>query len=184
MISLTAILFFQKNLKTVKYVELSIMETPPSKISSPKSKKVISAFTDDSLTIKITDEFILQFFKDKMIDPELFIRKSIVNYNESQNRIDPHLLKGNYEEIKKVVSQKKTLLKLINEFQQVIYLIKFPESDKLLLPYFGNSDETILTCDICNTFRVYTKKGMVSHQRKCAKNMINKVTECSSSDCR
>lgn len=122
-------------------------------------------------TIVIKDETILHFFRENMMDPEQFIKKSILNYNSIQNKIDPFTLKANYEEIKKVISQKKTILKLLNELQQAIYMIKFPESDKILLPFFGNSDETIMTCSICNTFRVYTKKGMISHQRKCIKSV-------------
>jgi hypothetical protein len=121
------------------------------------------------LTIVIKDEGIVHFFRENTIDPEQFIKKSISQHANSHNKIDPHGLKGNYEEIKKVIGQKKTILKLLNELQQAIYLIKFPESDKVLLPYFGNSDETIMTCNLCNTFRVYTKKGMISHQRKCIK---------------
>jgi hypothetical protein len=31
------------------------------------------------------------------------------------------------------------------------------------------SDNSIITCNICNVFRVTTKKGLAAHQRKCGK---------------
>lgn len=145
--------------------------SPTNRTTSSKSFFGSSEYSGSGkhLTIILKDEATLHFFRENTIDPEQFIKKSISQHANSHNKIDPHVLKGNYEEIKKVIGQKKTILKLLNELQQAIYLIKFPESDKVLLPYFGNSDETIMTCNLCNTFRVYTKKGMISHQRKCIK---------------
>lgn len=157
----TRISFSQNNNEDEKRHKFSPTHTTTSTTYSSSGK---------CLTIVIKDEATVHFFRENTIDPEQFIKKSIIQYNNTQNKIDPHTLKGNYEEIKKVISQKKTILKLLSELQQAIYLIKFPESDKILLPFFGNSDETIMTCNICNTFRVYTKKGMISHQRKCIKN--------------
>lgn len=147
--------------------------SPKNTTSSSSSKRFFGSTeyseSGKTLTIVLKDDASIHFLRENTIDPEQFIKKSIANYNSTQNKIDPHSLKANYEEIKKVIGQKKTILKLLSELQQAIYLIKFPESDKILLPYFGNSDETIMTCNICNTFRVYTKKGMISHQRKCSK---------------
>ena len=149
----------------------SIKASPKNTTSSSKRFFGSTEYSESgkTLTIVLKDEASIHFLRENTIDPEQFIKKSIANYNNTQNKIDPHTLKANYEEIKKVISQKKTILKLLSELQQAIYLIKFPDSDKILLPFFGNSDETIMTCNICNIFRVYTKKGMISHQRKCAK---------------
>ena len=145
--------------------------SPINKTTSSKTFFGSSEYSSSGkhLTILLKDEATIHFFRENTIDPEQFIKKSISQHHNTQNKIDPHALKGNYEEIKKVIGQKKTILKLLSELQQAIYLIKFPESDKILLPFFGNSDETIMTCNLCNTFRVYTKKGMISHQRKCVK---------------
>lgn len=117
----------------------------------------------------MSDPEIVDFFQKTMLDPHRFMLHSIKNYNKKLLSAD---------DIQVVVGEqngnivlKQSLVETLQKASQLLSKLSFHESERVLSPYCATmaSDAQIHVCQICNAFRVTTKKGLAAHQRKCGK---------------
>jgi len=139
-----------------------------------------------SITITITDERIVAFFKDKnndWIHPIKFIEKQILlgieKAIQSPNTLVPEEETANlpkneieykefYKEYTDFLNQKNTLINSFKENLKMVENIRFENLEKSLSKRFLIKKETY-TCDVCN-IRVFRNfKALSTHKRKCNK---------------
>lgn len=148
--------------------------------------------------ITITNPNIVEFFeKNEIYEPNSFlfvlIKQFIENHknNEKQSpentnknekvMISKEELKVFYEEYKFFINQKNTVTGIMKqayrESQCNLNRVKFSNLDNFFTKHL-NIKKTSFVCDMCGIFTVSTKKGLITHQRKCSKtNEINKNVE-------
>jgi len=78
------------------------------------------------------------------------------------------------DELQRILSEvehnnlvKKTLQDQVDNLHKAVHSIKTTDSETILFKRFGTG--ILLTCEICNQFRVSTRKGLAAHKRKCGR---------------
>jgi len=167
--------------KIVQQPSVTQPQQQPQQQQATQQKQVIqqpkSIIVNDDRII-ITDRAILDFFNNNVIDPRKFILQSIQNFQKPNTNIKTDILKPLADEINQNFLLNKELNDYTMKIQQLITRMSFSEAHKTLSPYHHmESDNTIITCNICNVFRVSTKKGLAAHQRKCGKKQDTTTTD-------
>jgi hypothetical protein len=139
-----------------------------------------------AITITITDERIISFFKDKSNDwihPMKFIEKQILlgieKAIQAPNTLVPeeetvNLPKNEteykefYKEYTDFLNQKHTLINSFKENLKMVENIRFENLEKSLSKRFLIKKETH-TCDICKVRVFRNVKALSTHKRKCTK---------------
>ena len=122
--------------------------------------------------ILINDPTILQFFHENAIDARRFILDAIQKSQQKDTcaTVLVQDLKQMAAEQQSALELKQELMEYNKKIGKLLSDMSFHESDRVLSRHFTlETDGTILLCDICNTFRVPTKKGLAAHKRKCGK---------------
>lgn len=122
--------------------------------------------------ILINDPTILQFFNENAIDARRFILDAIQKSQQKDTcaTVLVQDLKQMAAEQQSALELKQELMEYNKKIGKLLSDMSFHESDRVLSRHFTlETDGTILLCDICNTFRVPTKKGLAAHKRKCGK---------------
>jgi hypothetical protein len=141
--------------------------------------------------ITISNPNIIEFFeKNEIYEPNSFLYvliKQFVENNKNNEKnttdntnivISKEELKVFYEEYKFFINQKNTVAGIMKqayrESQCNLNRVKFSNLDNFFTKHL-NIKKASFVCDICGIFTVSTKKGLITHQRKCSKtNEINK----------
>lgn len=139
-----------------------------------------------AITITITDERIISFFKDKSNDwihPMKFIEKQILlgieKAIQAPNTLVPEEETANlpkteteykefYKEYTDFLNQKHTLINSFKENLKMVENIRFENLEKSLSKRFLIKKETH-TCDICKVRVFRNVKALSTHKRKCTK---------------
>ena len=140
-------------------------------------------------SITITNSNIIDFFeKNEIYEPNSFFNVLIKQFVEKNEKIDNKLEDNNtknekiliskeelkifYEEYKFFINQKTTVTGIMKEAyresQCNLNRIKFNNLDNFFTKHL-NIKKTSFLCDICGIFTVSTKKGLITHKRKCLK---------------
>jgi len=140
-------------------------------------------------SITITNSNIIDFFeKNEIYEPNSFFNVLIKQFVEKNEKIDNKLednstknekiliskeeLKIFYEEYKFFINQKTTVTGIMKEAyresQCNLNRIKFTNLDNFFTKHL-NIKKPSFVCDICGIFTVSTKKGLITHKRKCSK---------------
>jgi hypothetical protein len=139
-------------------------------------------------SITITNPYVIEYFEENYFDPNLILPVIIKEHKEKnkklENQIDENTsrndkifitkeeLKIFYEEYKFFINQKTTVTGIMKEAyresQCNLNRIKFNNLDNFFTKHL-NIKKTSFLCDICGIFTVSTKKGLITHKRKCLK---------------
>ena len=140
--------------------------------------------------IKITNTKIIELFeKNDIYEPNsLFyalLKQFVDNNNNNANAtqqdtdsksdkiaISKEELSMFYEEYKFFLNQKATVIGIMKESyresQSNLNRVKFNNLDVFFTKHL-NIKKASFICDICKVFTVSTKKGLITHKRKCSK---------------
>ena len=140
--------------------------------------------------ITITNPKIIEFFeKNDIYEPNsLFyalLKQFVDNNNNNANAtqqdtdsksdkiaISKEELSMFYEEYKFFLNQKATVIGIMKESyresQSNLNRVKFNNLDVFFTKHL-NIKKASFICDICKVFTVSTKKGLITHKRKCSK---------------
>lgn len=140
-----------------------------------------------SKPITITNPNVIEFFENNEIyEPNLLFSvliKQFVDNNSSQQQqntpsIDKQILISKeelgmfYEEYKFFLNQKATVVGIMKEAYRESHCnlnrVKFNNLDNFFTRHL-NIKKASFICDICGVFTVSTKKGLITHKRKCSK---------------
>lgn len=142
----------------------------------------------ENKSITITNSYVIEYFEKNYFDPNLLLPVIIKDYEDNNKNLENKLqeniskneiliskeeLKIFYEEYKFFINQKTTVTGIMKEAyresQCNLNRIKFCNLDKLFTKHL-NIKKPSFICDICGIFTVSTKKGLITHKRKCSKN--------------
>jgi len=137
-------------------------------------------------TITITNLNVIDFFeKNEIYEPNSFFNVLLKQFLEKKEKLEKEdntknekiliskeELKIFYEEYKFFINQKTTITGIMKEAykesQCNLNRIKFTNLDNFFTKYL-NIKKPSFVCDICRIFTVSTKKGLITHKRKCSK---------------
>jgi hypothetical protein len=140
-------------------------------------------------SIIITNPNVIDFFeKNEIYEPNSFFNVLIKQFVEKNEKIDNKIddnntknekiliskeeLKIFYEEYKFFINQKITVTGIMKEAyresQCNLNRVKFTNLDNFFTKHL-NIKKPSFVCDICGIFTVSTKKGLITHKRKCSK---------------
>jgi len=141
----------------------------------------------ENKSITITNPYVIDFFEKNYFEPNSLLPVIIKQYEENNNNLKKKLeentskndifiskeeLKIFYEEYKFFINQKTTVTGIMKEAyresQCNLNRIKFSNLDNFFTKHL-NIKKISFVCDICGTFTVSTKKGLITHKRKCIK---------------